>query len=106
MLAGSFSLKTRIVWSLTEIESSATWMVPGKIPKLLSYLSRCALVFGFVRSLMATTSLLSTYRSFLARKVIRTMRPDRGRHGRNLDNFRPRDAPGTAPIEWLAIRLE
>ena len=55
--------------------SASAVTVPGKRPKTLSYLSRCASVAGVVMSLTATISMSATA-LVRARKTSRPMRPN------------------------------
>src|ERR1700732_2748905 len=70
--AGSFSLKTLMTLPSIEILSVPAVILLGRLPRMESYLSRCARVFGSVRSLTATKS-----RFLSARAVRRTLRPMR-----------------------------
>src|SRR5271165_1763559 len=72
-LEGSFSAKTRMFLPSTLIESAVAEILLGRLPRMESYFSRCASVFGLVRSLTATKSKLSSVRA--VRRILRPMRP-------------------------------
>jgi hypothetical protein len=72
-LAGSLSAKTLIDLPSTVIESAEEEISFFRLPRIESYLSRCASVAGLVRSLTATISMSGLPSA--ARKTLRPMRP-------------------------------
>src|ERR1700676_652152 len=70
--AGSFSLKTLMTLPSIEILSAPAVILCGRLPRIESYFSRWARVFGSVRSFTATKS-----RFLSASAVRRTLRPMR-----------------------------
>src|SRR5271154_1311652 len=71
--AGSFTRKTLNAFPSTEIVSSVCVTLLGRLPRIESYLSRCASVFESVISLTATISMEGS--SSAARKILRPIRP-------------------------------
>src|SRR6202046_3548498 len=72
-LAGSRSAQTLIFFPSTEMKSSPASILLGRLPRIESYLSRCASVAGLVKSFTATKSISVFPR--VARKTLRPMRP-------------------------------
>src|SRR5271165_3062501 len=72
-LEGSFSAKTRMFLPSTLIESAVAEILLGRLPRIESYFSRWASVFGSVRSLTATKSRLLSVSA--VRRILRPMRP-------------------------------
>src|SRR6202050_5177951 len=72
--AGDFTLKTLKDLPSTTIESAVcpTWL--GRLPRMESYLRRCARVLGSVMSLTATISIDGSLID--ARKMLRPIRPN------------------------------
>src|SRR6185437_11810450 len=56
--AGSFSENTRIDLPFTRMQSPPAWISCLRLPRIESYLSKCASVAGLVRSFTATNSKL------------------------------------------------
>src|SRR5271157_3935159 len=72
-LEGSFSAKTRMFLPSTLMESAVAEILLGRLPRMESYFSRCASVFGSVRSLTATKSRLLSVSA--VRRILRPIRP-------------------------------
>src|SRR5207253_9741803 len=56
-LAGSFSANTRMFFSPTLMEFSPAVILCGRLPRIESFMSKCARVFGSISSLHATNSI-------------------------------------------------
>ena len=72
-LAGSRSANTLMVFPSTVMESALELTSLFRLPRMESYLRRCARVAGVVRSLTATNSMSGLPRA--ARNTLRPMRP-------------------------------
>src|SRR5215472_6892160 len=73
MAAGSFSEKTLIALPLMLMESLPALISCFRLPRIESYLRRCASVAGLVRSFTATNSRLGS--AMAVRRTLRPIRP-------------------------------